>query len=208
MADARAGLQTGDGRAAGVGKEVQHRDRAARVLDLFARPVPIHGLLGEEPRVLEVHGLHVEGEIFILHVPALGQAALVPLPAAGFAAGVPPGGALPAWVVPRRLPDGLRVRAHEGIVPPALQLLAARAVDQLIILPVRRNPHSFLRILILRQDIIPQQTPQVNDGKRSSGLTDDPKPNQSKRFDLERKTGGGDAKPPSLPRLRSGASPV
>lgn len=44
-------------------------------------------------------------------------------------------------VAARRIPDGLRVRPHEGIVSPALQLFSTGAVDKLKIPPVVGHPH-------------------------------------------------------------------
>ena len=140
MADRGARVQRGDGGGACVGEEVQNAYPAPRALYLPHDVVPVRGLLGEDAGVLEVHGLDVEGELAVSYLPVCRQAPLVPGPAAGVAAGIAPVAVLPARVAARRIPDGLRVGAHEGIAAPALQLFAAGAVDELKIPPVIRRP--------------------------------------------------------------------
>ena len=152
VADARAALGAGDARRARVCKEVQHTDGTARLLDLLTRKVPVHRLLGKESRVLEVHGLALERQVAVTHLPLLGQLFLVPMSAAGGRAVVASLRVFPAAVRVRRLPDGLRVGTHEDLPPPALQLFAAAAVEQLVILPLVRDPH---RLYLLRRRTAP-----------------------------------------------------
>ena len=94
--------------------------------------------------MLEVHGLDVERQITIGDLPLLGKTVLLPVSAALGGAEVAPLRALPAGVLALRLPDRLRIGAHEDLPPPALQLFSAAAVQQLIILPSVCDPHSSL----------------------------------------------------------------
>ena len=142
MAHLCAGGSAGDGRAAGVGKEVEHFDRPSRLLDLLAGKVPVDRLFGEKPRVLEVHGLDLECEVLILHLPRFGQLVLVPMTAAGGRAVVAALCALPAAVLVGRVPDRLRVGAHQYLLIPPLQLFAVAAVEQFIVFPSVRDPHG------------------------------------------------------------------
>ena len=142
MAHARPGGRARDRGRARVAEEVEHRDRAAGRADLRHGVVPVGGLLWEDARVLEVHGLDAESQLPITNVPALRESTFIPAAAAGMAAAVAPVGRAPARVGARRVPDGLGVRAHKGILAPALELFAARTVEHLKILPRIRNPHS------------------------------------------------------------------
>ena len=141
MADLRARRRARDRRAAGVGEEIQHADGAPRIFDLLARKVPVHGLLGEEARVLEVHGLDLKRKVPVFHLPGFGQPVLVPVSAAGGRAVVAALRAAPAAVRVRRLPYRLRVRPHQDLLSPALQLFSAAAVQQFVIFPSVRDPH-------------------------------------------------------------------
>ena len=142
MANARPGLERRYSGRARVGKEVQNAYVPAGRAYLAHDVVPVGSLLGENARVLEVHGLYVEFELSVAYLPACGQGVLVPNPAAGVAALVAPVTGVPTPVAPRSFPDSLRVRPHKGILPPTLELLAVRAVYELIILPVFANPHT------------------------------------------------------------------
>ena len=110
---------------------------------LFNDIIPVHRLLREKSRVLEVHGLYVEGQFPVSHLPALRQGSLVPLSSAGGGSLVSGRRAFPGGIIPGRVPNGLGVRAHEGIFAPPLQLFAARAVYKLKIPPFISDPHSF-----------------------------------------------------------------
>ena len=135
MADLGPGLGAGHGGGPGVAEEVQHADGPAGGADFLHGKVPVAGLLREQTRVLEVHGLDVEGQLSIAHLPVGGQAALVPAAAAGLAAAVAGVPVVPMDVAPGRVPYGLGVRPHQVKLAPALQLLPLGAVDQFKILP-------------------------------------------------------------------------
>ena len=142
MADLRARRRTRDRRAAGISKKVQHADGTIRIFDFFARKIPVDGLLGEKPRVLEVHGLDLEFKILVAHDPALRQLILIPVSAAGGRAMIPSLCVAPAAIRTRRLPDRLRIRSHQNLLSPAFEFFSAAAVQQLIIFPTVRDPHT------------------------------------------------------------------
>ena len=127
----------------GFVEEVQHADGPARVFDLLARKIPVDGLLGEQARVLKIHGLDLEFEILVIYRPALWQLFLVPMSAARGRAVIAALRVAPAAVRARRLPDRLRVGPHQNLLSPAFELFSAAAVQQLIIFPTVRDPHTF-----------------------------------------------------------------
>jgi hypothetical protein len=138
VAHARAGVGGGDGCCAGIAEQVEHAHLAAggaRVPDLPGKPVPVHGLFGEEAGVLEARGVDLEGEVAVPHGPVLGELlAVFPLAAAGLAAvveAVPVGPGLAAGLGP----DDLGVGAHEVVAAPLLLLHAVAAVEQAVVLP-------------------------------------------------------------------------
>ena len=141
MAHRGTGRRCGQGCAAGIGEQVQHLHRPAGVPDLLHGEVPVHRLLRENSRVLEIHRLHVEGQGAVAHLPPLRQALFGPLAAAGAAAGVAAVIGFPAPVLSGCVPDHLGIRPHQGIAAPALQFLSAGGVDHLIVLPLVCNPH-------------------------------------------------------------------
>ena len=133
------------GGAAAVGKEVQHPHRAVGRRHLFPDKVPVGSLLREHAGVLEVHGLHVEGQVVpVANLPPLGQLMVRPVSAAGIGADIagivlfPLGGGM------GRAPDDLGIRANQNVFSPALQALAVRGIQHLIILPLIRNPQHGL----------------------------------------------------------------
>ena len=142
MAHGRTCLGAGHGGAAGIGEQIQHADGTAGMADLLHGEVPVGGLFGEQPRVLEVHGLDLEGQLLIADGPALRQFLLIPVAAAGRRAAVAGVGRAPTAVAALTLPDGLRIGTHQYLLTPALQLLAAAAIQQLIILPTICYPHK------------------------------------------------------------------
>ncbi|SBW07403.1 hypothetical protein KL86CLO1_12297 [uncultured Eubacteriales bacterium] len=156
MADLGSRGGAGHRGGAGVGEEVEHPDGPARTFDLARGKIPVGGLLGEKAGVLKIHGLDVEGQAPVPHRPALRGALDLPLAAPGGGAGVPGIGLLPPPVGALGLPDGLRVGTYQRVLPPALQLFPAAAVDELIILPLIGNPHiGFLRLIAYLVSIIP-----------------------------------------------------
>ena len=135
VADAGPRLGAGHRGPAGVGEQVQHPDGPPGVPDLLHGEIPVHRLFRKQARVLEVHGLHLEGQVPVADLPALRQGLLLPVAAAGLAAEIPGVGPLPGGVLPGAVPDGLGVRPHQVLLSPALQLLSPAAVQQLIVLP-------------------------------------------------------------------------
>ena len=130
MRDFGARLCAGAGRAAGVGKEVQHLRTSAGArcvrFDLFAHPVPVDRLLGKQPRVFEAGRTHDEREIAVRDRPLLGQLLFIlPVPAAGRAAVIHRVGARFGAV---HRPDRLRVGTQQRHIAPALQLVAVACV--------------------------------------------------------------------------------
>ncbi len=142
MTDLGPRLQAGDGRRAGIGKEVQHADGPAGFTDLCHRPVPVGRLLREKAGVLEVHRLDPEAKLPIMHVPGLRNRPFFPAPSAAFAAKIAGVARLPMTVSARGVPDRLRIRPHQIDLPPAFQFLAVGAVQQFIVLPAVRHPHA------------------------------------------------------------------
>ena len=140
MAHAGTRLGAGNGCAACVGEEVQHADGAVSLADGLHGEIPVHRLLGEQTRVLEVHGLDLEGQFLIVDRPALREGILLPVTAARLRTAVAGVGLAPQGA-PLHLPNGLRVGAHQDLVVPALQFLTAAAGEQFIIFPAVRNPH-------------------------------------------------------------------
>ena len=138
---ARAGR--GQCRTAGVGKQVQHLDRAVRLLRLrvtddLREPRPVHRLLREEPGVLEAERLQQERQVqrVVADAPLLRQVEELPLAASAVAPVVVRIRLPPPRVRFLRGPDNLRIRAHQDIVAPALQFLPARRIEHGIFLPL------------------------------------------------------------------------
>ena len=146
MADRSAGRRRGERRAARVGKQVEHADGAAGRADLAHDEVPVDRLLGEQAGVLKRHGLELEGQFLIRDGPLFGQAADLPLAAAGGRAVIDRVCPVPDPVLLGAGPDGLGVGAPQDLVAPALELLPAAAVKHLIVCPCICNPHVILRL--------------------------------------------------------------
>ena len=102
MGDFRPRLGAGDARPARVGEEVEHPHLPARAADEGSHPVPIGGLFGEQPRVLEAHRLDLEGQVAVADRPFGGDGTPV-LP-----------GAAPALAA---AVDGVYVFTGEQILP-------------------------------------------------------------------------------------------
>ena len=141
MTDARARCGCGQRRAAGIGKEIQNADRTPGAADGAIDKVPVGRLLREYTRVLEIHGLDIEGQLTIVNLPALGQAVVRPVPAARGRAGIARVKLTPAAVILGGEPDDLRVGTHEEIFSPAFELFPVGGVEHLIILPLIGFPH-------------------------------------------------------------------
>ena len=142
MTDRRTGIQAGQGGAAGVGEEVQHRDGPSRAPDQGTEQIPVDRLLMEQAGVLEAGRGNFEGQLPVLNLPALGKFGEVfPLTAA-FAGAVIMGIGAASLAVPGSVPDDLRVRADEGHLSPALQLFSVRGIQQGVVLPIGCNAHT------------------------------------------------------------------
>ena len=146
MTDRRAGGGGSQSGTAGIGKQIEHIDGPSGVFDLLPDEVPVGGLLGEDAGVLKAHGLDIEHQLLIVDGPLFGQLAHLPVTAAGLAAVIGGVGLFPHGAA-GRLPDGLRVGAHQDLFSPALQTLTAAAVQQFIIFPVFRCPHNLVSLL-------------------------------------------------------------
>ena len=59
---------TGDARRARVGKKVQHAYFASRPADRLCGEIPIDRLLGEKPRMLEIHGFEIEFQFTVTYL--------------------------------------------------------------------------------------------------------------------------------------------
>ena len=156
MAHAGPGLGAGHGSAAGIGKQVQHPDRPTSIANLIHSKIPVHRLLGKQARMLEVHGLYLKGQLIVVNLPAFRQCFFLPVSAAGLRSEISGVCLFPCGMAMIRFPDGLRVRAHQILLVPAFQLFSSAAVQQLIILPLIRNPHqdSSLAFPGLRQNAL------------------------------------------------------
>ena len=139
--------------AAGIGKQVQHPYGAARRGHPFPNKVPVGRLLREYAGVLEVHGLDIKGQIVpVLDLPALRQMMVRPVSAP--CRGTDIAGILlfPHRIAMRGAPDNLGVRANQDVFSPALQPLPVRGIQDLIILPLIRNPkHGFSPLFLSYQ---------------------------------------------------------
>ena len=142
MADRCARVCRSERRAAGVGEQVEHIDGTARAADHAVDEIPVGRLLGEQAGVLEAHGLELEGQLAVMDRPLLGQTADLPFAAARVRAVVDGVRPVPCAAALGARPDGLRVRAHQHLIAPALDFLAAAAVKHGIVLPVVRDPHK------------------------------------------------------------------
>ena len=83
----------------------------------------------------------MKGKPFVADGPLCGQIKKLPLSAALIAAVVVAVLLLPFRQGAGRIPYDLGIRTHQQILSPALQLFAAGAVNNLIILPIVSKPH-------------------------------------------------------------------
>ena len=127
-------------------KKIQHLHRTSRIADLIAKPVPIHRLLRKKPGMLKTKRFQIKGKSLIMNIPLLGQIKKLPFTAALLTSVIMPVHMLPALIHLRRIPYNLRIRPHQKIIPPTLQLLPTGSINNLIIFPSICNPH---RIIIL-----------------------------------------------------------
>ena len=143
MGHARPGRGTGEGGAAGIPEQVKHPDRPAGSPDEDGHPLPVDGLFREQAGMLEAHGFETEPQprktqlrSVVSDLPHVGQRAQpFPMAAARPRAVITGMSFLPERVGPGGIPQDLRVGADEEDLPPPLQTLTGRAVNQLVILP-------------------------------------------------------------------------
>ena len=134
--------RAGHGGSAGIGKKIEHGDGAVCLADALHAEIPVGGLLREKAGVLEVHGFDLKGEVPISDLPLLGHILLFPLAASGGGTGISGVGTAPQRVLPGSVPDGLGIGPHQDAVAPSLQLFPSAAVDELIVAPFIREPHT------------------------------------------------------------------
>ena len=128
-------------------KKIQHLHRTSRIADLIAKPVPIHSLLRKKPGMLKTKRFQIKGKSLIMNIPLLGQIKELPFTAALLTSVIMPVHMLPALIHLRRIPYNLRIRPHQKIIPPTLQLLPTGSINNLIIFPSICNPHCIIILL-------------------------------------------------------------
>ena len=72
--------------------------------------------------MLKIKRFQVKCKFPVMNLPLMGQIKEFPFPAALFTAVIVPVWLLPILLCLRRVPDDLRIRADQKIIPPALQL--------------------------------------------------------------------------------------
>ena len=149
MRDLSPGPGAGCRGAAGISEEVEHLERPRGRANPLRHPIPVDGLFGEKAGVLKARGAHIESQIPIGNDPSFRQLAeKFPFAAALLRTVIYRVRPLPKL---RRLlrPNGLRVRAAQNHLSPALQLFAPAGIQHLVILPIGRDKHlhsSFSKI--------------------------------------------------------------
>ena len=139
MAHLCARRGAGHGRAAGIGKQVQHAHLSPLLHafgDEVGHPIPIRRLFGEQAGMFESGRADIKAKVFIIHHPAVGQfGEKLPRAAAFFAAMIMRLRLPPERRIARG-PDGLRVGAAQIHVAPAFKLFTAAAIEDFIVLPL------------------------------------------------------------------------
>ena len=124
VGDTGPGLGGRQGGAAGVGKEVEDLNWPSGLPYPPAEPIPVGGLLREQPCVLKAEGLQVECKPFVTNGPLFRQIKKFPLAPAFAAAVVVAVHVFPAFMALRGIPDNLRVRPDQQISAPSFQFFA------------------------------------------------------------------------------------
>ena len=142
VSDVRSGSGSRKSGSSGVGKQVQHLDRASGGTDFFRKPVPVCRLFREESRMFKAERLQIKGQIPVMDLPLLRKAEEFPFSAAFFTSVI-----MCVWMIPPAvclfsIPDYLRVRADQDVITPAFQLFPAGTVYDFIIFPTICNPHD------------------------------------------------------------------
>ena len=112
VSNGSAGCSCSQSSAAGIGKKIQHLDRASRIADLFTEPVPVHSLLREKSCMLEAERLQIKSKVLVMKLPLMRQIKELPLTAATAASVIMSVHMLPATVFAGSIPDYLRVGTH------------------------------------------------------------------------------------------------
>ena len=117
--------------------------------DLFPDEIPVGSLLRENTCVLEIHRLDIECQIvFIMDLPAFRQMMLCPVAAAGVGADITGIITLPFGSGTGGIPDDLRIRADQNLVPPTFQTFTGSGIQNLIFFPSIGNPKHLGLLLI------------------------------------------------------------
>ena len=125
-----------------VGEKIQHLDGTTCITDLVPKPVPVGSLFREKAGVLEAEWLQMEGQLLIMNVPLLRQIKKFPFSTASGASVIVCIRPFPAFVCAWGVPDHLRIRTDQKVVPPFFQLFPTGSVYYLIFFPVICNPHE------------------------------------------------------------------
>ena len=129
------------GSTACIGKKVQDFYRTSCITDLITKPVPVGRLLRKQACVLKAKRFQMESQILIMNIPLLRQIKELPFSAAFLTSVVMTIHMFPAFIRLRCIPDHLRVRTHQKVIPPAFQLLPTGSIDHFIFFPSVCNPH-------------------------------------------------------------------
>ena len=108
--------------------------------------------------MLKAEGLQVKGELLsgwkgVSNLPLLRQIKELPLTTAFGTAMIMSIHLSPTLMFLRRIPDDLRIRAHQEIASPAFQLLTCGTVNDFVIFPVICYEHIFKTFLFLIYNI-------------------------------------------------------
>ena len=141
MDDMRSGNSGGNGRATRVCKQIEHADGPAGISDQSGKPIPVYRLFREKTGVLEAHRAQQKTQFSVRYLPLLRQFIFDPTAAAGYGASVYAIRMLPRGMHGGTLPDDLRIRTDQDIIPPPFQTFAVRGVQQFIFFPLISNPH-------------------------------------------------------------------
>ena len=147
------GRPGGQRRSARIGEQVQHARSGAQPADFAENELPVLGLLGEKPHMLERGKPHAEFQAHsssVFHEPTVGHARakrpLASLAAAAVTTEHGVGPCPPLVLAERAVPNGLRLGTREDVASETLEFLETAAVQQLVVLPAgsgqQLGPHS------------------------------------------------------------------
>ena len=139
MDDLSARLRAGERHQTRIAKQVENLCRTARLLELFLCEGPVDGVFLKDAHVAEWGTACFEADTVPLHRPCVRGFGIEASPFAAFivaSLGIKPGISLPAFDGFVGAPEGLRIRADNGLTGEALQLHAVTAVEEGVVLPV------------------------------------------------------------------------